>query len=194
MFKNLIIGAVALFGSVAVANAAPVNVALDAFIVSHVDPVSGASFPEFVDPANPAGSLMFSYDTDDVDLIDGFVDVTATSQLDLVVDGMLSTFTGFDFFFNFAYVDPSDLTSLVQLDFAIFLDPFVGPTLAGLPNATDITGPGFTTGYDVLRFSANDATGVNLELQVLAPIPLPASLPLLLAAAGGLAALRRRKA
>jgi hypothetical protein len=146
----------------------------------------------FGQPGNGAPASVngkFSYDTDTM-LVS---DVSIAGLLETYVSGSVLRGTGFGFadaFFVFTGLNSSFFFDLAELD----LDAPVGP--AGSVTSFD----------DVLAFESDDFTSdfVINDGFVLAgtvkvavapnPVPVPASLPLLLAGLGGLAWVSRRKA
>jgi len=182
-------------------SAATVTGALDVFVTSNFNTSTLSQDTLYVDPVNQAGTLSFSYDTLDA-VPNGFGSSVvsfdtfgaafnlfpSTLQLNLDLGGISQTWTQPEFLIAEATVDLSTGSVLESFDF-VLLTTGASASIAD-PNIIDITPE---PGFNFLRFdTAGNVTGIEIELQTVSPIPLPASFPLL--AGGGLLliALRRK--
>lgn len=203
MLKHILAAGSVVVSLVGPAQAATVTHFLDVFVTSNFNTSTGMQETQYVDPVSQAGILTISYDTADAFdngfgsssvFLDGFAaffnSFPSTFDLTLVLGGLSQTWSQSEFLIAEATVDGATATELESVDF-ILLTTGSSRSLAN-PNISDITPE---PGFDFLRFdAAGNITGIELEIQTVAPIPLPASLPLLAAGVLLLGAFRKRVA
>lgn len=174
----------------------------DVFVTSNNNTDTGMQDALYVDPVNAAGTLSFSFDSGDAldngngtsaVFLDGlsaaFNLFPSSFDLSLTLGGVMQTWTSADFLLAEVTVD----NATTDVTFADFLILTEGPSASiADPNIIDITP---APGASFLRFDAAGAiTGIDIEIQTqgVAPVPVPASLPLLATGALLLGALRRK--
>lgn len=106
----------------------------------------------------------------------------ASTPANVTVDGVTKYYTGTNDFATNGFVEATSTSTSSQ-------------PLATYALFSGLTGSDFTITFDKTPVSgfSNRATTVGFQIVEAAPVPLPAALPMLVAAVGGLGMLRRRK-